>query len=101
MNFASHLGAVPRVARTAQEVTSAGVSVKKELRSKLSTSDQLKLSKSAREGGSDKFAFFETSGSLGSDFKVVYDLHMRIKALSKSLMLFDMTDASQILLKSI
>ena len=39
------------MARTAQEVTAAGVSVKKELRSKLSTSDQLKLSKSAREGG--------------------------------------------------
>ena len=85
------------MARTAQEVTSAGVSVKKELRSKLSTSDQLKLSKSAREGGSDKFAFFETSGSLGSDFKSVYDLHMRIEALSKALTLYDMTDVFQVL----
>ena len=66
------------MARTAQEVTAAEVSVKKELRSKLSTSDQLKLSKSAREGGSNKFSFFETSGSLGSDLKLVYDLHMRI-----------------------
>ena len=80
------------MARTAQEVTTAGVSVKKDPREKLSTSDQLKLSKSAREGGSDRFSFFETSSSLGSDFKSVYDLHMRIEALSKALILYDMTD---------
>ena len=76
MNFASLLGVIPKGARTVQEVAAAGVSVKKELRTKLSTSDQLKLSKSAREGGSDKFSFFETTGSLRSDFKAVYDLHL-------------------------
>ena len=76
------------------------MSIKKELRSKLSTSDQLKLSKSAREGGSDKFSFFETTGSLGSDFKAVYDLHMRIEALSKALVLYDMTDVFKILPES-
>ena len=88
MDFVSILGAIPRVARTVQEVTAAGVSVKKELRSKLSTSDQLKLSKSAREGGSDKFSFFETDGKIGSEFKAVYNMHMQIEALSKALAFF-------------
>ena len=100
MDFASLLGVIPRVARTLQEVTAAGVSVMKELRSKLSTSDQLKLSKSAREGRSDKFSFVETTGLLGSDFESVYDLYMRIDALSKALILYDMTDVFHILLES-
>ena len=99
MNFSSLLGVIPRGARTIQEVTAAGVSVKKELRVKFSTSDQLKLSKSAREGG-DKFSFFETTGSIGSDFKAVYDLHMRIEALSKTLVFYDMIDVFQILPES-
>ena len=100
MSFSSLLGEVPRSVQTVQEVASAGVSVKKELRTKLSTSDQLKLSKSARGGGSNKFAFLETTGLLGSDFKAVYDLHIQIKPLSKALVLYDMTDALQILPES-
>ena len=40
---------------------------------------------------------FETTGSLGSDFKCVYDLHMCIEALSKALILYDMTNVFQIL----
>ena len=97
MNFASLLGVIPRIAHTIQEVTTAGVSVKKELRTKLGTSDQLKLSKQGREGGSDEFSFFETSGLIGGNFKVVHDLHMRIAILSKALVLFDMTNVFQIL----
>ena len=100
MNFISLCGVIPRGARTIQEVTAAGVSVKKELGCKISTSDQLKLSKSAREGGSDKFSFFETNGLIGSDFKAVYDLHMRIEALSKALVFFNMIDVFQILPES-
>jgi len=100
MNFTSLLGVIPHRVRTIQEFSADGVSVKRELRFKLSTSDQLKLSKSAREGGSDKFSFFETTGSIGSDFKAVYDLHMRIKALSKALVFFDMIDVFQILPES-
>ena len=100
MNFTSLCGVIPREARTIKKVTAAGVSVKKELRYKISTSDKLKLSKSAREGGSDKFSFFETTGLIGSDFKAVYDLHMRIKALSKTLVFFDMIDVFQILPES-
>ena len=61
------------------------------------TSDQLKLSKSAREGGSDKFAFFETTGSIRNNFKTVYDLHMRVEALSKALVFYDLVDVFQIL----
>ena len=64
---------------------------------KLSTSAQLKLSKSAREGGSDVFSFFETTRSLGNDFKAVYDLHTSIEALSKSLVLYNMIDVFQVL----
>ena len=97
MTFTSVLGVIPRGARTVQEVAAAGVSIKKELRTKLSTSDQLKLSKSAREGGSNKFSFFVTSGSIGNDLKAVYNLHMRIEALSKAIVFFGMVDAFQIM----
>ena len=100
MNFTSLCGVILRGARTIQEVTAARVSVKKELRCKLSTSYQLKLSKSAREGESDKFSFFETTGWIGNNFKAVYDLHMRIEALSKTLVFFDMIDVFQILPES-
>lgn len=55
MNFISLLGMIPRGAQAVREVTDAGVSVEKELRTKLGTSDQLKLFISAREGGSGKF----------------------------------------------
>jgi hypothetical protein len=73
------------------------VSVKKEDRARLNTSNLLKLSQSGREGGTDKFAFFEADGKVGSDFKAVYDLHMRIEALSKALMFFDMKDVFEII----
>ena len=68
MDFTSILGVITRVARTVQEVTAAGVSIKKERRCKLSTSDQFKLSKSAREGGSDKFSFFLDYGIFRQQF---------------------------------
>ena len=101
MNFTSVLGTIPRGARTLQEVAAAGFSVKKDLRTKFSTSDQLKLSKLAIEGGRDKFSFFETSGSIGNDFKAVYGLHMHIKTLSKTLVLFDIVDVFQIIPENI
>ena len=82
--FKSLLGTVPAGARTASEVAAAGVSVKKEQRTNLSASDKLKLAKSAREGGPDKFTFFESDGQVGGDFRAVYDLHMRLEALSKA-----------------
>ena len=58
LSFKNLMGTVPRGAWTAEVVTVVGVSVKKERRATLSTSDQIKLSRSAREGGSEKFAFF-------------------------------------------
>ena len=70
------MGTIPRGARTQQEVSAAGVSIRTEEWSNLSVSDQLKLSKAAREGGSDKFSFFETDGKIGSEFKAVYNMHM-------------------------
>ena len=73
------------------------MSVKKEDRGNLSTSDLLKLSNAAREGGVDKFSFFEADGKIGSDFKAVYDLHMRIEALSKTVTFYDMKDVFRIL----
>jgi hypothetical protein len=71
----------------------------KEARTTLSTSDKLKLSKAAREGGDDKFTFFESDGNDGGDFRAVYDLHMRLEALSKVIMFYDMEDVFQILSK--
>ena len=49
-NIASILGVVPRGAQIVQQVTTAGVSAKKENGNVLSTSDQLKLSKADQEG---------------------------------------------------
>ena len=97
MNSTLISGIITRGARTLKEVAAAGVSIKKELRTTLSTSDQLKLFKSVREGGSDKFSFFETTGSIGSDIKVAYDLHMRVEALSNTLVLHDLIDVFKIL----
>ena len=54
ISFKSLLGTVPRGVRTVGEIVAAGVSVKKEDRKNLSTSDRLKLTKSAREGGMEK-----------------------------------------------
>jgi len=61
-SFKSLLEVVPRGARTVREVSTAGISVKRTDRSSLSKSDKLKLAKVAREGGENKFTFFETDG---------------------------------------
>ena len=49
--FTTMMGAIPRGMHTAADVSAAGVSVKKERRSALRLSDQIKLSRNAREGG--------------------------------------------------
>ena len=97
LSFKSVLGAVPRGARSVSDIIAAGVTVKKEARAGLSTSDKLKLSKAAREGGEDKFTFFESDGKVGGDFRAVYDLHMRLEALSKAILFYDMDDVFHIL----
>jgi len=97
MTFTPILGTVPQGGRTLQDVAAARVSVKKYLMIELITLDQLKLSKAARDRGSVRLVFFETSGSIGSDFKAVYDLHIRIEALSKVLAFFDIADVFQII----
>ena len=48
LTFKSLLGVVPLGARTVGEMVTAGVSVKKEERTNLSTSDKIKLEKVAR-----------------------------------------------------
>ena len=60
LTFKSLLGVVPRGDRSVGEIVAAGVSVKIEERTNLSTSDKLKLAKAAREGGGDKFTIFES-----------------------------------------
>ena len=81
------LGSVPRGARTVQGVKLVGVSVKKEDRTKLSPSNQLKLSEKAREGGSYNFVVVQANTELGSYFNVVYNLYTRIEAIAKALVL--------------
>ena len=88
---------MPRGARTALEVANAGVSIKKEDRKALKTADLFRLELSAREGGKEKFSFFEANGHLGSDFRAVYDLQMRIEALLKALLFYDMYDVFQVI----
>ena len=94
LSFKSLLGTVPRGIRTADEVTAAGVTMKKEPHKNLSTSDKLKLMKSALEGGTDKFIVFELDGKVGSDLRAIYDLHMQLEALSKASTLYNMNDNS-------
>ena len=64
---------------------------------KLRTSEKLKLSKSAREGGCDKFAFFEANGKMVNEFQTVYDLHMQIEALDQALTFYDMRDVFEVI----
>lgn len=90
--FKSLLGTVPRDVRTVGEIVTAGVSVKKEERKNLSTSDRLKLAKSAREGGTEKFTFFESDGKVGGNICTVYDLHMPLKGLPKAIIFYDIDD---------
>ena len=91
-SFKSLLDVIPRGARTVREVSSAGVSVKRNDRASLSTSDKLKLAKVARDGGENTFIFFETDGKWGSDFRAVYDLHMCVDALGKAITFYDKDD---------
>ena len=51
--------------KTLLGAVSANVSAKKEDRGSLSTSDKLKLARSAREGSTNKFSFFESDGQVG------------------------------------
>ena len=80
------MGSVTTSRRTESKVTEAGVYIKKIDRSKLLTSDRLRIFKSARErGGLDKFTFFASDGKLVKNFQTVYDLHIRMQALSITL----------------
>ena len=63
----------------------------------LSTSDKLKLSKAAREGGVDRFTIFASDGKLVNNFQTMYDLHTCIESISKTLTHFDMQDVFQII----
>jgi len=65
LTFKNLLGDIPRAARTIGQIVVTGASVKKEERAKLSTSKKYKLSKAAREGGEDKFIFFESDRKVG------------------------------------
>ena len=91
-SFKSLPGTIPRGARSIRDVVATGVSVKKKERTNLSTSDRLKLAKATREGGTDKFTFFESDGQTGSDLRAVYDLHKCLEALSTAIKFYDMGD---------
>ena len=54
LSFKSLMGSIPKGGQTADQVIAAGVTVRKKDRPSLSTSDKLKLSRAAREGGTDK-----------------------------------------------
>ena len=51
LSFKNFMGSFPTSRRAESGVTEVGVSIKKSDRSKLSTSEKLKLSKSARKKG--------------------------------------------------
>ena len=97
LSFKSLMITVTRGARTTEVVTVASVSVKKDKRGALSTSNRIKLSRVVREAGSEKFAFLETDGKVGNTFKAVYELHMQIEALYTALTYFDIDNVFQII----
>ena len=68
VSFTDLMESLLTIQRLASEVTAAGVSVRKEDRGSLSNSNKLKLSKSAREEGLNKFTFFVSGGKLVNDF---------------------------------
>ena len=65
LTFKNLLGVIPRAARTVGQIVAAGVSVKKEDRASLSTSEKLKLEKAAREGGEINSPFSSQMGKWG------------------------------------
>ena len=75
---------------TESEILEASVSIRKEARGSLSTSDKLKLERASRSGGDNKFAFFQSTGLLVNSFETVYSLHVRLDALSKALDRYNM-----------
>ena len=83
-SFSNLLGTLTRGAHTLHQIKTTGVSVKKEDRGKLSTSDLLKLSKAAREGGVDNFSFFEADRKVGRNFKAVWLAHAHQSAVKDS-----------------
>ena len=92
------MGSIPTTAgRTESEVLATSVSIRKEDRGALSTSDKLKLERAARSGGDSKFAFFQSTGQLVNSFETVYSLHMRLDSLTKALDQYDMNDVFKIL----
>ena len=97
MNFIKLLGAVPRGSLTVEDIVIAGVSVTKEGLVALSTSDRLKLTRVAREGGEDKFIFFESNGKVGRDFWAVRDIYMRLDALPKHIKYYNMHEMFNVL----
>ena len=104
LSFKALLGSIPKGGQTENQVSAAGVYVKKEDKSSLITSDKLKLSQAAREGGAEQFCFLDTDGKTSGDFQTVYDLNqtvydlnMRIEALLKTLVFIDTLDIFQII----
>ena len=71
--------------------------MQKEERKNLSTSDRLKLAKEAKEGGADKFTFFDSEGQTGGDFRTPYNLHILIEALSNEITFCDIGDVFKML----
>ena len=59
---------IPSTTWSESKVKVVGVSVKEEERDKLSTSNNLKLSKSARRVDANKFALFKANGRIVNDF---------------------------------
>ena len=98
LSFKNLVGSMPTMAgRTESEVLAASVSIRKEDRGALSTSDKLKLERAARSGGDSKFAFFQSTGQLLDSFETVYSLHIRLDSLTKALDQYDMNDVFKIL----
>ena len=91
LSFKNIMGSMPTTTRqTESEVLAASVSIQKEARVALSTSDKLKLERAARSGGDNNFAFFQSTGLLVNSFETVYSLHVRLDALSKALDRYNM-----------
>ena len=98
LSFKNLMGYMPTTTGSTEcEVLAVWVSICKEDRVSLSTSNKFKLSKSSISGDNNKFALYQSNGQLVNSFEIAYNLHMRVDVLNKSLEYYDMRDVFRIL----
>ena len=70
LSYKALMVSMSKTRRKENNVVTEGISIKKQARSKFSTSDKLKLSCTAREGDTDTFTYLETDEKYRENFRL-------------------------------